>query len=273
MRLVEIFSHCNLTYESDSLLALYDLAKYFIHEFGDEYLAGIWRKDIFHQLLWYRVVTPQLTGNERISPQDYLGESMNTPIVQTSPIYVAPTWSWASKKIALAFLLDSDKHEVYSEVVCITEVHEAAVILKNRDHTSNVSAGHIRMTGHMRKSKSDISKWILGSWVSRQCEWYDQGYDTQGCQKTGNTYHFLMAYKPYKKRSYDRRCEELKIGLILEVVGEASSTYKRVAMFAHPRHDSFPSGPYDKVPPLPEECTEFASFDPENYERHAVTII
>jgi hypothetical protein len=52
----------------------------------------------------------------------------------------------------LAFLFDSDKHEVYSEVVCITEVHEAAVILKNRDPTGNVSAGDIRMTGHMRKS-------------------------------------------------------------------------------------------------------------------------
>jgi hypothetical protein len=173
----------------------------------------------------------------------------------------------------LAFVFDSDKHEVYSEVVCITEVHEAAVILKNRDPTGNVSAGYIRMTGHMRKSNSGISKWIPESWASRQCEWYDEGYDTQGCRKTGDTYHFLMTYKSYKKRSYQRRWEELKIGLILEMVGEASSTYKRVGMFAHPRHDSFPSGPYDKVLPLLEEYTEFASFDPENYERHTVTII
>jgi hypothetical protein len=272
-RLVEIFSHCNLTYESDYLLALSGLAKHFIQEFDDDYLAGIRRKDIFHQLLWYRVVSPQLIRNDRTSPQDYLGESMNTPIVQASLIYVAPTWSWASKKIALAFLFDSDKHEVYSEVVCITEVHEAAVILKNRDPTGNVSASHIRMTGHMRKSKSDISKWIPESWASRQCEWYDEGYDTQGCRKTGDTYHFLMAYKPYQKRSYERRWEELKIGLILEMAREASSTHKRVGMFVHPRHDSFPPGPYDKVPPLSEECTEFSSFDPENYERHTVTVI
>jgi hypothetical protein len=83
MRLVEIFSHCNLTYESDYLLALSGLAKHFIQEFDDEYLVGIWRKDIFHQLLWYRVFSPQLTGNERTSSQDYLGESMKTPIIQT----------------------------------------------------------------------------------------------------------------------------------------------------------------------------------------------
>jgi hypothetical protein len=83
MRLVETFSHCNLTYESDYLLALSGLAKHFIQEFDDECLAGIWRKDIFHQLLWYRVFSPQLTGDERTSPQDYLGESMKTPIIQT----------------------------------------------------------------------------------------------------------------------------------------------------------------------------------------------
>jgi hypothetical protein len=83
MRLVETFSHCNLTYESDYLLALSGLAKHFIQEFDDEYLVGIWRKDIFHQLLWYRVFSPQLTRNKRTSPQDYLGESMKTPIIQT----------------------------------------------------------------------------------------------------------------------------------------------------------------------------------------------
>jgi hypothetical protein len=161
---------------------------------------------------------------------------------------------------------------VYSEVVPIAEVHAAAVTLKGKDPTGQLSGGYICMTGHMRKSNSGISKWGEGR-VTRKYEWYDEGYHMNGYRTTGNTYHFLMGYKPYKPRTYHRQWEELKIGLILEMVEEASNTYKRVGMFAHPRHASFTSGSYDAVPPLPEECTEFASFDPENYERHTVRIV
>jgi hypothetical protein len=74
MRIVEIFSHCNLTYDSDCLLALSGLAKYFAQEFDDDYLAGMWRKDLFHQLLWHRAVDPLLPENRCNSPQEYRGE-------------------------------------------------------------------------------------------------------------------------------------------------------------------------------------------------------
>jgi hypothetical protein len=74
MRVVEIFSHSDLTYESDCFLALSGLAKYFAHEFDDEYLAGMWKKDLFHQLLWYRNVDPRLPENRRTKPKKYRGE-------------------------------------------------------------------------------------------------------------------------------------------------------------------------------------------------------
>lgn len=53
MKVVEVFSRCNLTHSSDGLLAVSGLAKYFAHEFDDGYLAGLWRKDLFHELLLY----------------------------------------------------------------------------------------------------------------------------------------------------------------------------------------------------------------------------
>ena len=188
-------------------------------------------------------------------------------------MYEAPTWSWASKLFGVEFLFNSQVKKVYSEVVCIAEVHAAATTLEGKDPTGKISGGYIRLTGSIRKSNAGISKWDQKRWVSRQYEWYDEGYDRHGCRATGNTYHFLMAYKPYEPRSYHRQWEELKIGLILEMVEEASQTYKRVGMFSHPRHASFTSGGYDARRPLPEEYTEFASFDTENYERHTVTII
>jgi len=51
---VERFSKCELTYASDRLLALSGLAKHFAKEFKDSYLAGMWKEDLFDELLWHR---------------------------------------------------------------------------------------------------------------------------------------------------------------------------------------------------------------------------
>jgi hypothetical protein len=170
------------------------------------------------------------------------------------------------------FLFNPSLAEVYSEVMCIAEVHAADVTLEGKDPTGKVSEGYISMTGHMQKSNPGIHRWTAG-WLTQQHEYYDEGYDNNGYRKTGSTYQFLMGYKPYKPRKDHRQWEELKIGLILKMVEEASSTYRRIGMFTHPRHDSYTSDHFKGVPPLPDECTEFASFDLDNYERHTVTII
>jgi hypothetical protein len=78
MQVVKEFSHCKLTYESDCLLALSGLAKYFAQEFDDKYLAGMWEKDLFVQLLWHCDVDPRLWGDRRTSPRRYLGMCLRT---------------------------------------------------------------------------------------------------------------------------------------------------------------------------------------------------
>lgn len=52
LALVAKYSACELTYRSDSLPAVSGLAKSFQAELQDEYLAGIWRKDMIRGLLW-----------------------------------------------------------------------------------------------------------------------------------------------------------------------------------------------------------------------------
>lgn len=49
---VEIYSKCSLTYSKDKLVAISGIAKMLIVEMGCDYLAGLWRRDLEHQLLW-----------------------------------------------------------------------------------------------------------------------------------------------------------------------------------------------------------------------------
>jgi hypothetical protein len=160
----------------------------------------------------------------------------------------------------------------YSEIVRVAEVHAAAITLKGRDPTGKVSEGYICMTGPMRKSNQGLSRWVRVR-VRRTYDWYDEGYDANGYRTTANTYYFLMGYRPRNPDDDDLRWEEVKIGLILERSEEASNTYKRVGMFEHPRRIPFSSERYAAELPIVEGCAEFASFDPENYERHTVKII
>lgn len=46
------YSRCKLTLSRDRLVAISDLARVLAGESGDEYVAGMWRKDLELQLCW-----------------------------------------------------------------------------------------------------------------------------------------------------------------------------------------------------------------------------
>ncbi len=73
----EDYSRRNFTYKSEKLVALSGIATEFGRFLGAEnYLAGLWRQDLPHSLLWF--VPEACTDSTRCSP------------------YRAPSWSWAS---------------------------------------------------------------------------------------------------------------------------------------------------------------------------------
>lgn len=78
--IVNEFTRRKLTENSDRLPALSGLAKEIQLETGDEYLAGLWKKDLRHDLLWKVDVLFSEQGTEWKRPATYR----------------APTWSWAS---------------------------------------------------------------------------------------------------------------------------------------------------------------------------------
>jgi hypothetical protein len=75
---VELYSRLKLTFATDVLVALGGLAQVMKNAVGDEYLAGLWRDDIAHQMLWERIGTTDLKG------------------ISTCEKFIAPSWSWAS---------------------------------------------------------------------------------------------------------------------------------------------------------------------------------
>ncbi|KAK7184485.1 hypothetical protein PSPO01_09519 [Paraphaeosphaeria sporulosa] len=72
--LVRAYTHRKLTRPTDRILALSGLAKEYCAALDDEYLAGLWRKSLFTELLW------TVEGNTHPAPTSFQG----------------PSWSWTS---------------------------------------------------------------------------------------------------------------------------------------------------------------------------------
>lgn len=76
--ILALYVRCALTKSDDKLVALSGLAKDFASVLNDEYVAGLWRRNLINGLLWQ---------------VDAVGEAPR-PSVRPSG-YRAPTWSWA----------------------------------------------------------------------------------------------------------------------------------------------------------------------------------
>ncbi|KAH8800212.1 heterokaryon incompatibility protein-domain-containing protein [Xylogone sp. PMI_703] len=71
---IENYSSCKLTYSKDKLIAISGIARHIQKQTGDQYIAGMWQKDLELQLCWRMGKSAR-----RLAP------------------YTAPTWSWASR--------------------------------------------------------------------------------------------------------------------------------------------------------------------------------
>lgn len=72
---VEIFSPCSLTFSKDRLVAISGMAQSLSQKLNCDYLAGLWRRDLEHQLLWK--VTRPFQAPKKDGTR-------------------GPSWSWAS---------------------------------------------------------------------------------------------------------------------------------------------------------------------------------
>lgn len=142
--IVDVYTRSSLTRQEDKLIALSGMAKEMSLLLNDEYLAGLWKKHLAHQLLWS--VTKPMTDNH--------GNPCFRPAT-----YQAPTWSWAS----------IDGHVVPGNRTLdrdwglLPKLLEAYIDAVGEDPTGQISGARLHARGHLR----------LATW---QCLWHGRIY-------------------------------------------------------------------------------------------------
>ncbi|KAI4205832.1 MAG: hypothetical protein LQ350_000017 [Teloschistes chrysophthalmus] len=117
------------TYKSDTLAALSGLASVFqrVHSTKDEYIAGLWRQDFSHGLLWM----------VHDSSESYRGSE-----------YWAPSWSWAS--VAGLIEWPSRTIERHQRNDFTIELLDINLDVATENAMGSLHGGSIRMRGRLR---------------------------------------------------------------------------------------------------------------------------
>jgi hypothetical protein len=119
--LVRKYSMMSLTYPSDKLAAILGVAKMVQSGVRDEYVAGMWRRYLVHQLIWS-------AKGSRIRP----------------PAYRAPSWSWASVDGEVWFDEISHDLEMEAEIVDLHIEHAT------EDGTGQILSGWLNLKGSLQ---------------------------------------------------------------------------------------------------------------------------
>ncbi|KAE8452608.1 hypothetical protein EG329_013867 [Mollisiaceae sp. DMI_Dod_QoI] len=122
-RIVEAYTLCQLTYETDRLIAIAGLARHIQPILNCRYLAGLWDFRFVHQLCWQSL--------ECVRPED---------------TYQAPTWSWASRPTEASY---STITTVLANPSTHIKIQEVEVVTNDDNEMSQAVSGYLRATGEL----------------------------------------------------------------------------------------------------------------------------
>jgi hypothetical protein len=120
------YSKTILTNPNDKLIALSGIVKPFAYLLNDQYLVGMWRKRLEHQLVWSTVASAE-------------SEISTRPLV-----YRAPSWSWAS----IDRPVDLSEERYHREV--LIRVKDVQITYATDDNTGRVTGGWLDLQGHLK---------------------------------------------------------------------------------------------------------------------------
>ena len=129
--MLETYTNCTLTEEQDKLIAIQGLANIYKSLLDDDYLAGLWRKQLPSALMW-------TTRN---------GLQANGEITYRPETYRAPSWSWASIEGAIQIFPEASPEEEQWVEFC--QVLDAKTTPLGEDSTGQVCDGYIRVRGRL----------------------------------------------------------------------------------------------------------------------------
>ena len=123
------YSVTSLTKEEDKLIAISGIAKRMQGLLNDDYLAGLWRKDLPIQLLWTVAC---------FEPANFM------PLPRPR-IYRAPSWSWAS----VDGKIESYHYQYENYEGILVTILDAGVTPVGADSTGQIKDGYIRLNGRI----------------------------------------------------------------------------------------------------------------------------
>ncbi|KAL7893951.1 heterokaryon incompatibility domain-containing protein [Trichoderma sp. SZMC 28014] len=146
------YSEKILTFEADRLPAVSSYAKLIAGE--DVYLAGLWKNDLHRGLLW------KIQRKKRKTFGSMMGD------LACSTKYIAPSWSWASRRAALLWD-SSDTMKLECAVL------EAEIGVQGSETYGRVRSGHLLLRGKISSIPGGkLQKLPLKSpYYSLQNEW------------------------------------------------------------------------------------------------------
>ncbi|KAL2064515.1 hypothetical protein VTL71DRAFT_3652 [Oculimacula yallundae] len=128
--IVLIYTQCSLTFGKDKLVAISGLAGRLSKDIGCKYLAGLWRRDLEHQLLW---------------------KVNKTYPAPKQGVMRGPSWSWASVDGAIdipswhGFI----RSNMPGEITWLSKVDSAQTCFAGPDEFGQVRSGILHITGRL----------------------------------------------------------------------------------------------------------------------------
>ena len=204
--IVNMYSATSLTRGEDKLVAISGIAKRMQRLLDDEYLAGLWRKDLPFQLLWKVLVNRPASS---------------LPLTRPRP-YRAPSWSWASLDVRVA-----SNYGEYDSI--FITVLDAGVTPVGADPTGQIKDGFIRLNGRIYPAEV-VSK---PGRMERSCGLQVNSEDLKG--------NFWLDTQPQDLGTLDvlilpiwsgsRFTTSLTEGLILQAAAQGNGTYQRIGAY------------------------------------------
>lgn len=130
--IVITYMSLNLTEQRDILPGIAGCARALWALEGYEYVAGLWRRTISRDLMWYNA------GRQgRITPRP--------------KCWTAPTWSWASIKAGqtIQFFVREGQHSIYDEFLSETTIKEIWCEKSTEDPFGRLKSAHLKLDAQL----------------------------------------------------------------------------------------------------------------------------
>lgn len=212
--IVTRYSATDLTHHTDKLIALSGVAKWYQEHHKlerEEYLAGIWKGQLWHGLLWM----------------------VNSSKKSDRPVeYQAPSWSWASQNKEVTFTIGL-KIQYSSPYVSLISHH---ITYPDQSVFGQVSGGHLRL----RCTNLLLAPWAQEEGSSsfhlhldREAMDYSLTWDHEPDREKKAYLLPILEYKlpPGYKPAPTKRDRIRLQGIVLQTSGKNIGTFRRVGFF------------------------------------------